>query len=588
VGRRRIALCLVPLLTSACAYRESTTVVPLSDPGKCVPVDIAAAPETASLLADTASHFNGSSFARMRDGACAFVRIEIVDSPIAARELFDNWPDSERPGPAPVAWVPGSTMWGELLNARLADQRRRPMAPNGTPFARSPLVIAMPAPMARALDYPHRPLGWTDLEQLAQDRRGWGAYGHHEWGAFRLGKGNPNWSTTGLDATIALAASPSSASNTHLLERSVAYYGDSTQAYFENWQRLATRSTSSALTYLSAVIADERSVVAYNTGHAQDDVALDGRASRPALPLVAIYPKDAGIESDNPMIVLDAPWSSSAARAGARQFTRFALQPAAQAKVAAAGFRPGAQARVAAVRADLVVPSNGVDAMARTSAVAPASPAAVEQAIAHWQTTRRRARVLFLFDASDSMGDVAKLDGQTTREGPTKIALAQAALAGALDQLAPDDDFGLRIFTTELSNPVSPNWRDIVPLGPLTARRHALLRAISSLTPQRGSPLYAATRAAFDGVARRADPRRINAVVLLTDGFNEDDHDSNQTALLAHLATNPYIPVFTIAFGGGADLATLRKIAQATDGWTFDARDTSDLAEVLPRALASF
>src|SRR5439155_25379144 len=162
-----------------------------------------------------------------------------------------------------------------------------------------------------------------------------------------------------------------------------------------------------------------------------------------------------------------------------------------------AGFRPGAQARVAAVRADLVGPSNGVDATARTSAVAPASPAAVEQTIAHWQTTRRRARVLFLFDASDSMGDVATLDGQTTREGPTKISLAQAALTGALDQLAPDDAFGLRIFTTELSNPVSPNWRDIVPLGPLAARRHSLLRAIPSLKPQQGSPLYAATRAAF-------------------------------------------------------------------------------------------
>ncbi|MDP9333588.1 MAG: substrate-binding and VWA domain-containing protein [Actinomycetota bacterium] len=588
MGRLRTALCLIPLLTSACAYRESTTVVPLSDPGKCVPVDIAAAPETASLLADTASHFNGSSSARMRDGGCAFVRVQTVDASVAMRELVGNWPDSKRLGPAPVAWVPGSTMWGQLLNVRLADQHRRPMAPNGTPFARTPLVIAMPAPMARALDYPHRQLGWSDLAQLARNERGWGAYGHHEWGPFRLGKGNPSWSTTGLDATIALAASSSAVGDARALEQSVVYYGDSTQVYFDNWQRLAKRSTSSALTYLSAVIADERSVVAYNTGHAQDDVSLGGRGSRPALPLVAIYPKDAGIESDNPMIVLDAPWSSSAARAGARQFTNFALRPAAQAKVAAAGFRLGAQARVAAVRADLVVPTNGVDATARTSAVAPASPAAIEQALAHWQTTRRRARVLFLFDVSDSMGDVAKLDGPTRRDGPTKISLAQAALAGALDQLAPDDDFGLRIFTTKLSNPVSPNWRDVVPLGPLAARRRALLRAIPSLTPEQGSPLYAATRDAFDGVARRADPQRINAVVLLTDGYNEDEQDNSQTALLAHLATNPNIPVFTIAYGNDADLATLRKIAQATDAWNFDARDTSDLAEVLPRALSSF
>src|SRR5439155_13940968 len=135
-----------------------------------------------------------------------------------------------------------------------------------------------------------------------------------------------------------------------------------------------------------------RSVVAYNTGHAPDDVSLGGSASRPALPLVAIYPNDAGIESDNPIIVLDAPWSSSAARAGARLFTKFALQPAAQAKVAAAGFRPDAKARVA-LAGDLIVSGNGVDPSARTSPVAPASPGAIEQALTRWQTTRRRARV---------------------------------------------------------------------------------------------------------------------------------------------------------------------------------------------------
>ena len=118
-------------LTRLGAWLENTTIVPLDDPGRCVPVDIAATAETAALLADTASHFNGSSFARLPGGGCAFVRVETVDSPIAMRELTDNWPDSARLGPAPVAWVPGSTMWGELLNARLTDQHRRPMAKRG-------------------------------------------------------------------------------------------------------------------------------------------------------------------------------------------------------------------------------------------------------------------------------------------------------------------------------------------------------------------------------------------------------------------------------------------------------------------------
>ena len=582
VGGVLVVSVALTLVAAACSYNaQPTTVVHLANPGKCVAVDIAAAPATASLLGDVATRYNGSPAANLQSGGCAFVRISTVDSSVAMRELVDNWPDAERLGPPPVAWVPGSSMWGQLLDARLAAKHSPAIAPNGTPFAHSPLVIAMPAPMATALDYPHRAIGWRDLEQLAHDPRGWAAYGHPEWGPFRLGKGNPNWSTTGLDQTVALDASPAAGGNPSLLEQSVVYYSDTTQVYFDNWQRLAAKNTKSALTYLSAAITDERSVVAYDTGHAQADVALDGHATRPTVPLVAIYPKDASIESDNPIIVLRASWASAAARAGARSFTKFALQPAAQAKVAAAGYRPARGTEPT----KLLTPGNGVDPKARSTAVAPSSPAAIEQALAHWAADRRPAQLLFLFDLSDSMGDPAD---PAKPHGPTKIDLARRALTDALDQLGPTDDVGLRTFTTKVTNSASPNWHDVVASGPLSERQTALQQAIAALTPAQGSPLYAATRDAFDQVARHVDPRGINGVVLLTDGYNEDDHDTDLDALLTHLGANPSVHVFTITYSNDADAATLRRIAQATDAWNFDARDTSDLAEVLPRALASF
>ena len=570
------------VLASACSYHHTdSAAVHLADPGKCEPVDVAAAPETAKLLQDTAARFNGSDAARTPDGSCVLVRVQPVDSAVALRELTGNWPDTKRLGPAPVVWVPGSTMWGELLNARLADGHRPPMAPNGTPFARTPLVVALPDDMAGALGASHPVLGWTDLEQLAHDPRGWGAYGHPEWGPFRLGKGNPLWSTTGLDATVAIDASPAAAPRARQLEQSVVYYSDSTQAYFENWARLGKATPARARRYLSAVITDERSVVAYNTGHAKNDEFVTGHATRPAVPLAAIYPKDATIESDNPIIVLDAPWSSAVARAGARRFTNFALQPATQAKVAAAGFRPGS----GALRADLLNQTNGVDASAHSESVAPASPASIEQALAHWQSIRRRANVLVLFDVSDSMGDPAD---PMEPIGPTKMALAKPALSAAFDQLAPDDNVGLRIFTTKLPNPVSPNWLDVVPRGPLAPRRVALQKAVTALTPRLGSPLYAATRDAYDAVARTADPQRINGVILLTDGYNEDDHDTGLHSLLTHLAAKPDIHVVTIAYSSQADLATLEQIAQSTNAGTYDAHDTNDLADLLPRAFANF
>ncbi len=181
-----------------------------------------------------------------------------------------------------------------------------------------------------------------------------------------------------------------------------------------------------------------------------------------------------------------------------------------------------------------------------------------------------------LFDVSESMRDLAAPDG------PSKISLAKAALENAFDQLAPEDDVGLRVFTTKLANPVSPDWRDVVPTGPLAQRKPALLKAVSALTPQQGSPLYAATRDAYDAAARAAAPSRINGVVLVTDGYNEDDHDTNLKALLAHLGTNPDIHIFTIAYSSQSDLATLHKIANATNASTYDAQNAPDIADELP------
>jgi len=57
--------------------------------------------------------------------------------------------------------------------------------------------------------------------------------------------------------------------------------------------------------------------------------------------------------------------------------------------------------------------------------------------------------------------------------------------------------------------------------------------------------------------------------------------------LLAHLAKDPSIRVFTITYSADADRATLEEISQATNAWNFDATDTNDLADLLPRALAS-
>jgi Ca-activated chloride channel family protein len=98
--------------------------------------------------------------------------------------------------------------------------------------------------------------------------------------------------------------------------------------------------------------------------------------------------------------------------------------------------------------------------------------------------------------------------------------------------------------------------------------------------------LYAATSAAVDAFGK--DRRAINTVVLITDGANEDEHNDNRSALLAHLGARPNVHVVTIAYGPDADVSTLRKIAQVTDDRFYDARDPAALFDVLPAAFAGF
>ena len=114
----------------------------------------------------------------------------------------------------------------------------------------TPLVIAMPQQMAEALGWPDEPIGFADLRELANDPEGWGSVGHPEWGPFRLGKTNPNYSTSGLNFTIAeyYAATgktsdltredlqrPAAVEFATDIESSVVHYGDITMTFLNNW-----------------------------------------------------------------------------------------------------------------------------------------------------------------------------------------------------------------------------------------------------------------------------------------------------------------------------------------------------------------
>ena len=149
-------------------------------------------------MTELAEEFNDSDDAELDEG-CVFVRPYSKASGGAAQLIVEGWPNPEANGTRPVIWSPAASGWAGIVNERAGAE----LAPAGTPFMLTPLVIAMPQPMAEALGWPDTPIGFADIVELANDPEGWASLGHPEWGPFRLGKTNPNFSTSGLNFTIA-------------------------------------------------------------------------------------------------------------------------------------------------------------------------------------------------------------------------------------------------------------------------------------------------------------------------------------------------------------------------------------------------
>src|SRR5262249_35504007 len=107
----------------------------------------------------------------------------------------------------PTVFSPASGVYVTLLNQQWLSTggHTRALAPAGEPLVLSPVVIAMWRPMAQALGWPGKRIGWADLLRVDADARGWGAFGHAEWGRFKLGHTHPAFSNSGILAVLAEA-----------------------------------------------------------------------------------------------------------------------------------------------------------------------------------------------------------------------------------------------------------------------------------------------------------------------------------------------------------------------------------------------
>jgi Ca-activated chloride channel family protein len=550
----------------------------------CTTVVVAASVEKSDLMDAVAKRYNSSD--RQVNGSCYGISVTAMASGVAESRFTEaGWDPAW--GPAPDAWSPAASTWLQLLrHDRASHDRPDILAADNESVVSTPIVLAMPEPKAKALGWPQAAIGWSDLLNLANDPRGWASKGHPEWGAFKLGKTNPNVSTSGLSATIGafVAATGTSSDLTvdvlkepHVrdfvagVEKSVAHYGDTALTFLTNLQR--ADDAGAALGYVSAVAVEEKSIVDYNEGNPTGDLETKGEHGKPRVPLVAIYPKEGTLNSDSPFAVLQAPWSEAGKQAGAKDFLAYLHEPAQQELFTDAGFRtydgrPGK----AVSDSDYLAEDVGVT-------LSPPSPPVLAAVRAAWSDLRKPARVLLVLDVSGSMG-------QSAGAGKTRLELAQAAAVNGLSQLSDADQVGLWTFPSQ----GQVYWQQMA-LEPLGPQREQLIARIQQLIPAGGTPLYAATRKASEAVRAGAGDDTINAVVVMTDGKNEYPDDNDVDGLIRQLgdqALEGGVRVFTIAYGEDADLDTVKRISEASRAAAYDASDPQTIDAVFTNVLSNF
>ncbi len=445
----------------------------------------------------------------------------------------------------PAAFSPASDAYLTLLNdAWLAQPNHSgPVAAHGESVVISPLVIAMWKPMAEALGWPKKELGWSDIVKLSQNPKGWDSLGRPEWGRFKLGHTHPEYSNSGLLSFLAESyagagktrglsledlAAPKTRGFLSGIEHSLVHYGKSTGFFSE---KMLARGPA----YLSAAVLYENSVI---ESYAQTN------AGNP--PLVAIYPREGTFWSDHPYAVLSAPWVNGDQKAAAEAFLARLKDRPAQTRALELGLRPADTNLPVTSPVDA---EHGCDAKQPQTLLAVPAADVLKQLLVVFREVKKPSDVTLVFDKSGSMR------GQPMNE-------AKAGAKAFLDSLQVRDQVALEFFDSQ-----------IYPLvGPLSmgTSKADLMQRIDGITADGGTALYDAVSTAYKELRARADkdPNRIHALVVMTDGKDE----SSQMALDQLKAEFPKeeqeanVKVFTIAYGNAASGQVLSQIAEAGEG----------------------
>ena len=468
-------------------------------------------------------------------------RIFVRAIPMGSGECID---EALNGGRQPHLISPASGAFIKLGNAESQSKTGHELIGSTENLVLSPVVIAMWKPMAEAIGWGKKPIGWSDILALASSQKGWSAYGYSQWGQFKFGHTHPEYSNSGLISlfaevyaatgktaglTVADVDKPRTAEFVQGIERSVVHYGSSTGFF-------GRKMFASGPEYLSAAVLYENMVIeSYDSG------------DKLAFPVVAIYPKEGTFWSDHPVGVVERDWVTPAHREAAKVYIQYLLQRPQQERAITYGFRPGA------VDVPVTTPidqAHGVDPQEPKTTLEVPSVAVMDAILKLFDQRKKAANVVLVLDTSGSMNDDKKI--QNAREGAKQL----------VNLLSPADHLSLVPFNTKI------NWAatDV----PISSGRDDLLRTIDSLFAGGGTALYDSIDAAYQHLLQEqkqpGQESRILSVVVLTDGADTESNMKLNDLMqrIQYDGETRAIHVFTIAYGKDARKDVLKQIADAT------------------------
>jgi Ca-activated chloride channel family protein len=510
--------------------------------------------EKEKWIKDVTDSFNRSN-RKTQSGKTIFVSAQPMGSGETIDNILSGRLQAHLASPASAAFI-------KLGNAESRSKTGKDLIASTDNLVLSPVVIAMWQPMAEAIGWGKKPLGWTDILALARNPKGWQAYGYPQWGKFKFGHTHPEFSNSGLISLFAEAYAASGKTAGLKLadlekpqtqqfiagvEQSVVHYGSSTGFF-------GRKMFSNGPEYLSAAVLYESMVV-----ESYSEKSLP-------FPVVAIYPKEGTFWSDHPVGVVERDWVTPEHREAAKIYIQYLLARPQQEKALEYGFRP------ASLEVPLASPldaAHGIDPKEPKTTLEVPPIDVINGILQAWKIQKKHSNVVLVLDTSGSMGEENKM--QNAKQGAKQLV-----------QLLDDGDtFSFLPFSSEL------HWAQ--QDASVKDQRAQLLQHVDSLFAGGGTALYDSIDAAYQHLAEVKNPdAKIQAVVVLTDG-EDTESKMKLNELMERIRYNGEtraIHVFTIAYGRDARKDILQKIAEATQA-KFYAGTPQNIVEVF-RDISTF